>query len=110
MAERDSRAEELTCTTLGHETRPANGAVRLSDTGTEHPYCGECIDTLRADNVVIRMWTLRPHDLFPPKGHRYLTDERIEEVRQTALPGDPVTLPAQTVLELVCDWRNANAE
>ncbi len=49
-------------------------------------------------------------DLFPPPGHRYLTEERIEELRQEALPGHDLTVSVRTVMELVCDWRNAAAE
>lgn len=49
-------------------------------------------------------------DLFPPKGHRYWSDERLQELRDRAVKGDDVTLPAIDVLELICDLRNANAE
>ncbi len=47
-------------------------------------------------------------DLFPPPGHRYLTEERIEELRQEAMSGNDIS--ARTVMELVCDWSNAAAE
>lgn len=49
-------------------------------------------------------------DLFPPEGHRYITDERIEEMRQCALNADEVTLPSLVLMELICDWRNMTAE
>lgn len=49
-------------------------------------------------------------EFFPPPGHRYLTDERIEALRQRALDADSVTLSALQVMELVCDWRNMAAD
>lgn len=54
---------------------------------------------------------LAPSDLFPPKGHRYLTDERLEELRLLALSaGDgTVTMTAYSVMELISDWRNMAA-
>lgn len=54
--------------------------------------------------------TLSPADLFPPPGHRYFTDERIEAVRQFALAQSRCSIDSRTVLELVCDWRNMTAE
>lgn len=50
-------------------------------------------------------------DLFPPDGHRYLTDERIEAIRLEALSGaEHVVLSPRLALELVCDWRNMAAQ
>lgn len=55
---------------------------------------------------------MRLDEFFPPEGHRYFTDERIEELRQRALAAAdvPVTLTYMEVMELICDWRNMTAE
>jgi hypothetical protein len=50
--------------------------------------------------------------LFPPKGHRYYTDDDIEALRQKALAanGGTVQLTAMEVIRLICDWRNMTAD
>jgi hypothetical protein len=48
-------------------------------------------------------------DLFPPPGHRYLSDDAIEKLRLVALEG-AVTLSPLTVMGIVCDLRNMAAD
>lgn len=49
-------------------------------------------------------------DLFPPPGHRYLTEDDMEHWRALAISGDDVTMPGLTVLHFICDWRNMKAD
>jgi hypothetical protein len=50
--------------------------------------------------------SLSVDDLFPSPGHRYISSERMEEMRQEAVKGEPLTLPALDVLGLICDVKN----
>lgn len=49
-------------------------------------------------------------DLFPPDGHRYMTEDELEALRVVAVTGQDMTLPGLTVLEMISDIRNLAAD
>ena len=55
--------------------------------------------------------TFTVDELFPRgAGHQYLNDDDMARLRELSMGTDDVTMPPRTAMEIVCDWRNMDAD